>query len=160
MPPPDPHALKVNGTVVSLKVGPGLRHAQSNLEKGDLIELHLPMPVRRVLASADVKPDIEWVALQRGPIVFCAEWPDNPNGKVRSLLLPDSQPLSASYEPSLLNGVDISGRAFNVSKDANGSLTRTEQDFKAIPYYAWANRGKGEMAVWIADSESSVKISN
>ncbi len=153
--------LKVNGKTVSLKLDHGYATLNRAWKKGDVIELNLPMLVRRVLASADVKPDIGRVALQRGPIVYCAEWPDNPNGKVRSLLLPDAQTLTASFEPALLNGVEtISGRAFNVSRDINGSLTKTEQAFKAIPYYAWANRGKGEMAVWIADSEASVKTPN
>jgi DUF1680 family protein len=112
-----------------------------------------------VQANENVKADIGRVALQRGPIVFCAEWPDNPDGKVRSLLLPDDQSLTATFEPTLLNGVEtLSGKAFDVSKSADGSLTKKEQDFKAIPYYAWANRGKGEMAVWFADSDSSVRI--
>jgi len=72
------------------------------------------------------------------------------------LLLPDTQALTATFEPSLLNGVEtIQGRAFNVSTNADGSLLKTEQSFKAIPYYAWANRGKGEMAVWIANSDSA-----
>ena len=54
-----------------------------------LIALNLPMPVRRVLADEKVKTDTGRIALQRGPIVFCAEWPDNPNGKVRHLALPE-----------------------------------------------------------------------
>ena len=81
-------------------------------------------------------------ALQRGPVVFCAEWADNPDGQVRGLILPDAQPLTASFAPALLNGVEtIKCRVLNANK--------VEQDFTAIPYYAWANRGKGEMAVWL-----------
>jgi len=115
------------------------------------------MPVRRVVASENVKADAGRIALQRGPIMFCAEWPENPKGKVRNLLLPDDQPLTATFEPSLLNGVEtITGRAFGVSKATDGSLVKMEQDFKAIPYFARANRGHGEMAVWIANSESRV----
>ena len=154
----EPVTLKVNGEAVSLKIEKGYVSLNRKWKKGDLIELNLPMPVRRVVANENVKADAGRIALQRGPIVFCAEWPDNPNGKVRNLVLPDDQPLTATFEPSLLNGVEtIQGRAFNVTKDAGGSLVKTEQDFKAIPYFAWANRGRGEMAVWIADSESRMR---
>jgi uncharacterized protein len=152
----EPVTLKVNGKAVPLEVEKGYVSVNRKWEKGDVIELDLPMPVRRVVADEKVKADTGRIALQRGPIVFCAEWPDNPNGKVRSLVLPDDQPLTATFEPSLLNGVEtIQGRAFSISKDAGGSLVKTEQDFKAIPYYAWANRGRGEMAVWLADSEAT-----
>jgi DUF1680 family protein len=99
------------------------------------------MPVRCVVASSKVKADVGRIALERGPIVYCAEWPDNPGGKVRRLVVSDSQKFTARFEPRLLNGVEvIQGRALN----ADGQ----EQAFTAIPYYAWANRGKGEMAVW------------
>ena len=126
-------------------------------KNGDAIELNLPMPVRRVVANKNVKADVGRVALQRGPMVFCAEWPDNPDGKVRNLILPDNQKLTASFEPQLLNGVEvIQGTAFGVSTNDTGSIVKTEQDFKAIPYYAWANRGKGEMAVWFSDSENTL----
>jgi uncharacterized protein len=150
--------LKVNGETVPVQIDKGYASLNRQWKKGDIIELNLPMPVRRVVANENVKADAGRVALQRGPIVFCAEWPDNPNGKVRNLVLPDDQPLTATFEPSLLNGVEIiQGRAFSVSKDDAGLLVKTEQDFKAIPYYAWANRGRGEMAVWLADSESNVR---
>jgi len=152
-----PVSLKVNGKTISIKLDKGYAIINRTWKNGDVIELNLPMPVRRVQANENVKADIGRVALQRGPIVFCAEWPDNPDGKVRSLLLPDDQSLTATFEPTLLNGVEtLSGKAFGVSKSADGSLTKKEQDFKAIPYFAWANRGKGEMVVWFADSDSSV----
>lgn len=59
------------------------------------------------------------------------------------------QSFHAAFEPSLLNGVEtITGKSVTLSKDASGAMVKTEQPFKAIPYFAWANRGKGEMAVW------------
>jgi DUF1680 family protein len=153
----EPVTLKVNGRPVAIKLSNGYALLSRTWENGDVIELKLPMPVRRVVANENVKADAGRIALERGPIVFCAEWPDNPDGKVRNLLLPDDQSLTASFEPSLLNGVEtVKGRAFSVSRSADGSLAKTEQDFKAIPYFAWANRGKGEMSVWLADSENSV----
>jgi len=151
----EPVTLKVNGVSVAVKLNKGYAILNRNWKSGDVIELNLPMPVRRVLASKNVKADLGRVALQRGPIVFCAEWPDNPGGKVRNLILPDNQLLTAVFEPSLLNGVEtIQGRALGVSKKADNSVVETEQDFKAIPYFAWANRGKGEMSVWMANTET------
>jgi DUF1680 family protein len=155
----EPVTIKVNGKPVKIELTNGYAILNRTWKSGDVIELNLPMPVRRVVASENVRADAGRVALQRGPIVFCAEWPDNPNGKVRNLILPDDQTLTTTFEPALLNGVEIiKGRAFSVFKNADGSIVKAEQDFKAIPYFAWANRGRGEMAVWIADSETSVRI--
>jgi uncharacterized protein len=154
----EPVTLKVNGKNVPLKIESGYVNLNRPWKSGDVIELNLPMPVRRIVANENVKADIGRVALQRGPIVFCAEWPDNPNGVVRDLLLPDDQPLTAEFEPALLNGVEtISGKSFAVSKDADGQIVKTGQDFKAVPYFAWANRGKGEMAVWLADALPEIR---
>jgi hypothetical protein len=98
------------------------------------------------------------VALQRGPIVYAAEWPDNPNGKVRNLLLPDAAKLTAEYRPGLLKGVTVvKGKAYGLVSDAQGQVKKTEQDFMAIPYYAWANRGRGQMLVWIPDTEAAAR---
>jgi uncharacterized protein len=155
----EPVTLKVNGRPVAIKLDKGYAMLKRTWKNGDVIELNLPMPVRRVVANENVKADTGRVALERGPIVFCAEWPDNPNGKVRNLMLPDDQALTATFEPALLNGVEtVEGRAFSVSHGADGSLVKTEQDFKAIPYFAWANRGKGEMTVWLPDSENGVQL--
>jgi hypothetical protein len=154
-----PVTLKVNGQNVPIKLDKGYVSLNRSWNPGDVIELNLPMPVRRVVANENVPADRGRVALQRGPIVYCAGWPDNPNGKVRNLLLPDDQTLTAGFDPALLNGAEtITGRAFSVARDADGRLVKTEQDFKAIPYFAWANRGCGEMAVWIANAESSVRV--
>ncbi|HZS03560.1 MAG TPA: glycoside hydrolase family 127 protein [Blastocatellia bacterium] len=150
--------LKVNGKAVPLKLDKGYAGLSRTWKKGDVIELALPMPVRRVIANDQVGADRGRVALQRGPIVYCAEWPDNPDGHVRNLLLPDGAKLTTEFKPDLLKGVTvIRGMAFGLSFDAQGKLIRQEQDFTAIPYYAWANRGRGEMLVWIPDSEASAR---
>ena len=125
---------------------------------GDTIELSLPMPVRRVVANDHVTADRGRVALQRGPIVYAAEWADNPDGKVRNLVLPDSAVLTAEFRPGLLKGVEvIQGKAIALDKDQQGATTKKEQPFTAIPYYAWANRGRGEMIVWLPTSEANAK---
>jgi DUF1680 family protein len=155
----EPVTIEVNGHLVPVKLDQGYAILDRTWKNGDSVDLNLPMPIRRVVANENVKADLGKVALQRGPIVFCAEGVDNPDGKVRNLLLPDTESLAANYEPSLLNGVEtLKGRAFSVVQQPDGSLVKTEQDFKAIPYFAWANRGKGEMTVWLANSDHSVEF--
>jgi hypothetical protein len=98
------------------------------------------------------------VALERGPIVYAAEWPDNPKGQVRNLMLPRNERLLAEFKPDLLRGVTVvKGRAIALAYDAQGKVTKTEQDFTAIPYYAWANRGRGQMMVWFPETEGVAK---
>jgi hypothetical protein len=113
------------------------------------------MPVRRVAANEQVAADQGRVAIQRGPIVYAAEWKDNPGGKVRNLMLPDTAKLTAVASTEL-NGVTmVRSRAVAYSYDAAGKLQKKEQEFTAIPYYTWANRGRGEMMVWIPSAEVS-----
>ena len=150
--------LKVNGKNVPMKLEKGYVAVTRTWKKGDVIELNLAMPVRRVAANDQVAADRGRVAIQRGPIVFAAEWADNANGKVRNLMLPDTTALKAEFQPALLNGVEVvKGKAVALARDAQGKVNRTEQEFTAIPYYAWANRGKGEMIVWLPTSEASAR---
>jgi hypothetical protein len=90
--------------------------------------------------------------------VYCVEGKDNPGGRARNLLLSDAAPLAAAFEPDLLGGVvTLRGKATGFVEGAGGAVGRKEQDFKAIPYHAWANRGPGEMIVWIPNAEASVR---
>ncbi|HEV8483206.1 MAG TPA: glycoside hydrolase family 127 protein [Blastocatellia bacterium] len=154
----DAVVLKVNGKPVSLELNKGYVSLKREWQRGDLIELTLPMPVRRVMAGEAVEADRGRVALQRGPVVYCAEWPDNPGGEVRNLMLPDDARLTTEFKPDLLKGVVvIKGKAFGAAYDPEGKLMKQARDFTAIPYYSWANRGRGEMLVWLPDSEASVR---
>lgn len=143
--------LNVNSRRISPSIENGFVSIERKWQKGDTIELNLPMPVRRVIAHQDVKSDRGRVALQRGPIVFCLEWPDN-DGKVLNLVIADDAKLKAEYRPELLNGVMvITGNAQVVKRTMDGDIVPArEKQFTAIPYYAWAHRGRGEMMVWPA----------
>ena len=127
----DKPEITVNGQRVNYKMEHGYAVIERNWKKGDRLEVNLPMEVRKVIANSLVAADRGKVALQRGPIVYCAEWPDN-NGKVSDLVVPENAVFKPVYEPHLLDGVTVL---------KGTTLT-------AIPYYAWANRGKGEMTVW------------
>ena len=150
--------VKVNGRSVPLQLEHGYLALAREWRAGDVVELSLPMPVRRVAAHPSVRADRGRIALERGPLVYAAEWPDNPRGQVRNLVLPAASRLRAEFQPNLLNGVvTVKSRAVALSYDAQGKIRRTEQDFTAIPYYAWANRGRGQMMVWLPEAEPDAR---
>ncbi len=154
-PAPKP-TITVNGRATPLTITPaGYVAITRTWAPGDVIDLSLPMPVRRIVAHEKVAADRDRVALQRGPIVYAAEWPDNPNGKVRNIVLPDANALTPEFRADLLNGVAvIRGRAVGLSLDENGAVQKAGQPFVAIPYATWANRGRGQMAVWLARTDA------
>ncbi len=133
--------LKVNDEALDLNINKGFTGITRRWSKGDIIELDLPMPVRRVLAHEEVKSDRNKVALIRGPIVYCAEWVDN-DINVLDVVVPDNAEMKTEYREDLLNGlIIIKG---NVLDKEGGKV-----ELAAIPYYAWSHRGPGEMAVWL-----------
>ncbi|WJQ09136.1 glycoside hydrolase family 127 protein [Geobacillus stearothermophilus] len=124
--------------------------------QGDEMVLDFSMPVERIKAHPQVRANAGKVALQRGPIVYCLEEVDNgPN--LANLFLPRDAQLEAHFEPDLLEGVVvITGTAERMDESAwNDELYRPieprtyQVPFRAIPYYAWCNRGEGEMTVWV-----------
>ncbi len=150
--------LKVDGKPAPMKLDKGYVDVTRTWKKGDVIELNLPMPVRRVVANDHVAADRDRVAIERGPIVYAAEFVDNPKGQVRNLLLPDKAKLTAEFRPSLLKGVEVvTGKAEALAYDAQGKVVSEQRDFTAIPYYAWANRGRGQMMVWLPNVEAAAK---
>jgi DUF1680 family protein len=154
----EPVRLTVAGAAVPMTLEDGYVAITRRWEPGDVIDLTLPMPVRRIVANDRVAADHGRVALQRGPIVYAAEWPDNPEGPVRNLVIPSGTRLSSEFRPDLLKGVEvITGRAQAVVDDGKGGRTTREQEFTAIPYATWANRGKGQMIVWLAAVPEAVK---
>ena len=150
-----PVSLKINGQPAALAFEKGFAKIERTWAKGDVIDLNLEMPVRRALAHEKIKEDQGRVALERGPIVYCAEWPDN-GGNVLSLVIPDQAALSGAYRKDLLGGVGvITGKVVALDRGQNKvSIERKSHNLVAIPYYAWANRGQGEMTVWLAREES------
>jgi DUF1680 family protein len=151
--------IKVNGQPVDYDMEKGYAIVPRNWKKGDRVEVSLPMDVRRVVANEKVKDDIGKTALQRGPIVYCAEWADN-NGRAANIIIPRDAAFTASYEPGLLNGVEVlTAEVPVVTVDGNGqSISTTRRKITAIPYYAWANRGKGEMMVWFPTRVNDVDL--
>jgi hypothetical protein len=138
-----PAVLKVNGKCAdAAPADDGYVHIKRRWQAGDVVELDLPMPISRVLANEKVKDDLGKVALMRGPVVYCLEAVDQPGQDVFRLVLPSQTQLRAERRPDLLGGVTvIQGQ---VPSGGQGLVTMT-----AVPYYAWANRGRAAMTVWI-----------
>ena len=151
--------LSINGKEIALDMKKGFACIERQWSRGDIITLNLPMPIRRILSHKKVLANTGRVALQRGPIVYCAEGVDN-GGHALNLLLPDEAGLKAEHKKNLLGGVTvIRGRAvgLNYGEDRQ-TLKSKQQDFVAIPYCVWANRKACEMTVWLARDESAVQI--
>ena len=148
----DPVTVAVNGAPEELRLDKGYAVLRRVWNAGDTVSLVLPMPVRRVLCHENVVENRGHAALERGPLVYCAEWLDN-GGRVLDLYLDDKTPLAAEARPDLLGGVTvITGAAHALKRLEDGTVADTAQPLTAIPYYAWAHRGEGEMAVWLARS--------
>jgi len=143
--------LKINGKRVSPTIERGFARLERQWEKGDTIELDLPMPVRRIIASDKVEADRGKVAFQRGPLVYCLEGLDN-DGQVLNMVIADNAKFKTKHRSDLLNGVTvITGKARIVKRTNDGDVVMAGQrPFTAIPYYAWAHRGQSPMTVWPA----------
>jgi DUF1680 family protein len=155
--------IAINGNATSTEIVRGYARLKRLWRAGDVVELHMPMPVRRVHANPKVAADIGRVALQRGPLVYCVEGVDN-GGEVRNLVLPPTTALAAESRPDLLGGVvAIRGEALAVQSKTwpKGSLYSDAEapqpnhvPFMAIPYFANANRGPTRLAVWLPEDPS------
>ena len=150
-PKTEPVKLMINGVETPYAIGAdGYIALNRKWKKGDKVSLSFPMSVKRVQAHDMVEDDLGKVSLERGPIVYCLEWPDN-DEKVLNTVLEDNAPITATaYLPTELKGiVRLEANALSTKKGPNQEIIRVPKAIKAIPFYAWANRGQGEMAVWI-----------
>jgi DUF1680 family protein len=166
------YGLKLNGRRISSpKVERGYLVLEREWKRGDVVDLYLPMPVRRVECHPAVKENRGHVALQRGPIVYCLEACDNSN--VPQIALPPDAELKPERRPELLarsfdvqlipvglskllGGVVVLKGTGAVASDQSwaGTLYRTAMPPKrvpitAVPYCLWDNREPGPMKVWI-----------
>jgi DUF1680 family protein len=151
--------IKINGQSAIYSLDNGYAVLSRAWKKGDVIDVVLPMEVRRVVAHASVKADVGKVALLRGPLVYCAEFPDN-NNRTSNLIIPDNAAFTTAFEKDVLGGIlVVKSTAFAVNVDATGTkINSQEQPFTAIPFYARCNRGEGEMRVWFPKKVVNVDL--
>jgi len=145
----DPVVLKVNGKDEAPILEHGFASIKRQWRQGDIVELSLPMAIRRVLANDAVKDDAGLVAIERGPLVYCLEGADHEH--VFSMVMPDDAKLAAERRDDLLGGIMvIKGEVQLAVTDETGKTRTQPAAMRAIPYYAWCNRGPNEMSVWLA----------
>ncbi|HPA87172.1 MAG TPA: glycoside hydrolase family 127 protein [Bacteroidales bacterium] len=144
-------SISVNGMPVDAGMENGYIILERRWKKGDRIVLDLPMPVRIVEADELIREDSGKIAVQRGPVIYCAEWPDNSEGKVLNLLFSRENEFSPEYVPDLLNGTMVIRTKGVQTVKTHDGMTETlpEQMVTLIPYSLWNNRGPGQMMVWL-----------
>ena len=144
-----PYSVKVNGESVDGDIEKGYLTINRRWRKGDVVEISLDMSPRLVAANEKVAEDRGKLAVERGPLVYCAEWPDNKEVDLFSVLLPAKTQLTVVDEKAPGGARMITAGAQKVSYDTDGHLQTDDFMLKLIPYYAWANRGQGKMMVWL-----------
>ena len=107
---------------------------------GDKVEVHFDMEPRLVKANEQVEADRGRLAVERGPLVYCAEWPDNSFPVLETVLNP-ANPIQVQPRADLLYGID----ELTTQATADGKPVQ----LTLIPYYAWCHRGSGDMIVWM-----------
>ena len=143
------YQISVNGQTVESDVNDGYLSIARKWKKRDVVEVHFDMIPRIVKANPKVEADHGRVAVERGPIVYCAEWPDN-RFNVHSILLNQHPQFKVTDKPELLYGIrQITTDAQALSYDKAGKLVTKDVELTLIPYYAWAHRGEGDMEVWL-----------
>ena len=160
------YEVTVNGQPVKGELQNGYLVINRNWKKGDVVRVHLDMPVRTVVANHRVSDDRGRIAVERGPLVYCAEWADNAGINPHHLLLARQPQFDVQTAYSIQN-TEGNGNSFNVTAikanaqeanvDADGRLVSKDVKVTLIPYYAWNHRGAGKMDVWLARSLSGLE---
>ncbi|HRZ97812.1 MAG TPA: glycoside hydrolase family 127 protein [Paludibacter sp.] len=151
--------IKVNGQAVTSQIDKGYFSINRTWKKGDVVEIHFDMEPRTVKANPLVAADRGKIAVERGPVVYCAEWPDN-NFSVLSVVMNRKPVFEVEKKPDLLFGItQLKTDAQVLSYNAQGKIAASDVTLTMIPYYAWAHRGNGEMAVWLPNELSATRPS-
>ena len=145
----------VNGLPVDITTEKGYLCINRQWKKGDVVALHFDMPVRTVMADDHVAADQGRIAVERGPLVYCAEAMDNKGFSVFNFLMPRQPQFTVT--DCAVNGsrnVRFSVKAVELNGQVVTQNSRGEAEIKSarltmIPYYAWNHRGPGEMQVWM-----------
>ncbi|WP_276480170.1 beta-L-arabinofuranosidase domain-containing protein [Paraflavitalea pollutisoli] len=154
-----PLAMTLNGKPLKYELVKGYAVINRTWKKGDAIAFELPMDIQRIYAKDSVKDDRNRFALQRGPMLYCLEGPDNKDSAVQNIVVDKNAAIQAVEKPTLLNGVTVLQMQGSSTKRQLNSdeLIKAEQTVTAIPYYTWANRGPSDMVVWIPYEASAAK---
>ena len=142
--------IAVNGAASNAPIDRlGYVSLERNWRTGDTVDIEFPVQVRRTVASAEVHEDRGRMTVERGPVVYCCEWPDVPGGKALGRLFDAKAEMTASWDKELFGGATvIRTQSRDISNPSAAAAPVT-----LIPYHLWANRGPGEMTVWLPVEE-------
>lgn len=156
------YRVEVNGqTVSTAALEKGYLNIRRNWKKGDVVRIHFDMPVRTVKAHPAVSEDVGRIAVERGPLVYCAEGVDNQGIALHHVLMAHRPQFSLQPGYAIVN-TEGDGKPFQVTAinvpvqevnlDADCRISSRNISLRLIPYYAWNHRGAGTMDVWLASS--------
>ena len=150
--------LTVNGEAVAVSDPSSYTRLEREWAEGDVIVLELPMPTRMIRSHRLAEELTGQVAVQRGPVVYAIESMDIPDGvRLEQVALrrgASFAPAWTEIQNTRLLALDTEAAVLPLS-GSDGLYEIVEQDelgsapVRLIPYYAWANRGAGEMSVWL-----------
>lgn len=154
------YRVTVNGDEVKGELRNGYLAISRRWKKGDVVRVHFDMQPRVVTANAKVADDRGKIAVERGPIVYCAEQADNNGFNSHHVLLSRNLDFEVNSNYSIMN-TEGDGKPFGVTSivvtnaqevyiSADGKLASKDVRLTLIPYYAWNHRGTGYMDVWMA----------
>ncbi len=151
-------SILVNGVTASVRFEKGYAVIARTWKTGDVIEVEFPMPVRFIKSHDMVKANAGRVAIERGPLVYCFEGVDH-EGDLDTLFIAPNSAATVKHVPDLLGGIDvIEIKGTRVGRENDGSVVQDPVIVRAIPYYAWAHREPGAMAVWMLSSADGVHV--
>ena len=153
--------LLLNGSPIKYTIENGYVIVKNEWKNNDLIEYNLPMSIKKITARSELKFNNDRIALQRGPIVYCIEGADN-NGKVWNVISPINIDFNAEDFKILEEPVvSLVANLPCIQIGDNGyTVNSIMQKVRAIPYYAWSNRGNNSMQVWLPSSIKDFKVNN
>jgi uncharacterized protein len=145
--------VSINGKAFAVVVDKlGYISLDRNWKDGDVVEIDFPFETRKVLADPRVRENRGRMAVERGPIVYCLEWPDAGDGHVLELLFDSKAELRPSYDKEFYGGVTV----ITTGARKIGNPSAPPKPVRLIPYYLWANRGPGEMSIWLSKAEYAI----
>ena len=152
------YSVTVNGKAVEADLSANKGYLPvKNIRKGDVVRIHFDMPVRTVIANQKVADDKSKVAVERGPLVYCAEAADNNGEPVLRAVMGKKPTFSVVDNYSIQNTETKNAQAFTVKAiKTEGQILNDNADgislknctLTLIPYYAWNHRGANQMNVW------------
>jgi len=153
---PDRAGCVTTFTLNNKKIKPEIKNGFAVIDrkwkKGDVVELDIPMPVKKIKSRPEIKYNKNKIAFERGPIIYCAEEIDN-KAKTQLIYVPEKTELKPVPKK------DVFGKVISLQGKTHAFIDGADKEIKftAIPYYAWLHRGTGSMSVWLSNNKKDAK---